>query len=93
MSDKQVWGRIWRQFGEDVLKKESHADRKLLIGLSSTGDVLAPSFMAPKDYADLIFKVRESLKEEGGSTKESAIEQVQRFLNGTEEKLKTELVQ
>ena len=81
MSDHQVWGRIWRQFGEDVLKKEAHADRKLLIGLSSTGDVLAPNFMAPKDYADLIFKVRESLKEEGGNTQDSAMEQVQNFLN------------
>jgi len=72
---------IWKQFGHDVLQKEAHADRKLLIGLSSTGDVLAPNFMAPKDYADLIFKVRESLKDEGGNTQESAIEQVQHFLN------------
>jgi hypothetical protein len=65
----------------DVLNKAEHADRKLLIGLSSTGDVLAPNFMAPKDYADLIFKVRESLKDEGGNTQESAMEQVQHFLN------------
>ena len=93
MSPAQVWGKIWRQFGSDVLTKEAHADRKLLIGLSSTGNILAPEFIAPKDYSDLIFKVRESLKEEGGSTQDSAIEQVQRFLNGQEEKLKTDLVQ
>ena len=81
MSPQQVWGKVWKQFGTDVLQKEAHADRKLLIGLSSTGNVLAPEFMAPKDYADLIFKVRESLKEEGGSTQDSAMEQVQQFLN------------
>lgn len=74
-----------------MLSKEPQADRKLLIGLSATGDVLAPNFMAPKDYADLIFKVRESLREDGGSTQESAIEQVQRFLNG--EKVKVETIQ
>lgn len=93
MSSSQVWGKIWKQFGSDVLKKEAHADRKLLIGLSSTGNVLAPEFMAPKDYADLIFKVRESLKDEGGNTQESAIEQVQHFLNGQTEKLATDKVQ
>ena len=93
MSPAQVWGKVWKQFGSDVLRKEAHADRKLLIGLSSTGNVLAPEFMAPKDYADLIFKVRESLKEEGGSTQESAIDQVRTFLNGENDKLKTDLVQ
>lgn len=93
MKDREVWGKIWKKFGEDVLKKEPHADRKLLIGLSSTGDVLAPEFMAPKDYADLIFKVRETLKDEGGSTQESAIEQVTKFLNGDTKKLTTETVQ
>jgi hypothetical protein len=49
--------------------------------------------MAPKDYADLIFKVRESLKDEGGNTQESAIEQVTKFLNGETKKLSTEIVQ
>jgi hypothetical protein len=91
LSAELAWGKIWKQFGIDVLSKEAHADRKLLVGLSSTGNVLAPNFMAPKDYADLIFKVRESLKEDGGSTQESAIEQVERFLNG--EKIKLETIQ
>lgn len=91
MSAEEAWGKIWRKFGVDVLSKEPQADRKLLIGLSATGDVLAPNFMAPKDYADLIFKIRESLREDGGSTQESAIEQVQRFLNG--EKVKVETIQ
>lgn len=91
LSAETAWGKIWKQFGIDVLSKEAHADRKLLVGLSSTGNVLAPNFMAPKDYADLIFKVRESLREDGGSTQESAIEQVMRFLNG--EKVKMETVQ
>jgi hypothetical protein len=93
LSSQKVWGKIWKQFGQDVLSKEAHADRKLLIGLSSTGDVLAPEFMAPKDYADLIFKVRESLKDEGGSTQESAIEQLQKFLNTAAVPKKVETVQ
>lgn len=91
LSAEEAWGKIWRKFGVDVLSKEPQADRKLLIGLSATGDVLAPNFMAPKDYADLIFKIRESLREDGGSTQESAIEQVQRFLNV--EKVKVETIQ
>jgi len=49
--------------------------------------------MAPKDYADLIFKVRESLKDEGGSTQESAIEQLQKFLNTAAVPKKVETVQ
>ena len=84
-----MWGKIWKQFGTDVLQKQTHADRKLLVGLSSTGDVLTPNFMSPKDYADLIFKVRESLKEDGGSTQDSAMEQVQNFLNAPTAKAET----
>jgi hypothetical protein len=93
MSSSQVWGKIWKQFGSDVLQKEAHADRKLLIGLSSTGNVLAPEFMAPKDYADLIFKVRESLKDEGGTTQKSGIEEARDFLNRDPNAVATETIQ
>lgn len=89
MSESQILESIFGGFADDVLTKTANADRNLLVKLGRAAGKLVPSSSSLKDYADLIFKVRESLREDGGSTQESAIEQVMRFLNGEKAKMET----
>jgi len=54
----------------------------LLRNLSNSGSILVPELVSPKDFADLIIHVESFVKSDTGTKEGSAIEAVQRFLNG-----------
>jgi hypothetical protein len=56
----------------------------LLRRLSDVGDILVPELVPPKDFADLIIHIESFVKADTGAKEGSAIEAVQRFLNGSD---------
>jgi hypothetical protein len=81
-----IWGEIWADFSIRREKDRTSAYLTLLRNLSNNGSVLVPELISPKDFADMVIHVESFVKSDTGTKEGSAIEAVQRFLNGPDER-------
>jgi hypothetical protein len=82
VSPRRVWGEIWQEFSTRRDQDRTGAYLTLIKRLSENGEILVPELIPPKDYAQLIIEVEHYVKADSGAKEGSAIEAVQKFLNG-----------
>jgi hypothetical protein len=83
VSPRRVWGEIWQEFSTRRDQDRTGAYLTLIKRLSENGEILVPELIPPKDYAQLIIEVEHYVKADSGAKEGSAIEAVQKFLNGS----------
>lgn len=81
-SARQIWGRVWDEFGTRRESDRTNAWLWLLRSLSKHGERFVPEFISPKDYAELIVHLESFIKQDVGAKEGSAIDKVRQFLSG-----------